>query len=278
MKTPVVDFHAHLGHWGQYWAKDDPDLYLRCMDNAGIDVACLNCIIHGDANRGNDLVAEYARERPDRFVGAAFVTPLYPDEIVPEQKRCFDELGMKFIKVYPHYVRVALDDPLYFPVYEFANQRRLVILSHAADYFDPPTLSIYDRYEGLVSRFPNVTWVMAHSGNGRSVSGSRGIVARADHEDGPGLSQHLSGDLRLGTAHRWHRVSRQGAPGGPDPFRDQHASAGRPAVGQGPRERDLRRREEAGVGWQRHSPAGPGAVRGACGLGPQGPTGVLAQA
>ena len=170
MHIPVVDFHAHLGNWGQYRATDDPGLYLRCMDNAGIDVACLSCHIYGDARRGNDLVAHHVRKWPDRFVGVAFVTPHYPDEIVAELKRCFDQLGMKFIKVYPLYVRVALDDPLYFPIYHFANQRKLAILSHATDYFDPPTISIYDRFQGLVSRFPEVTWVMAHSGRGRSMS------------------------------------------------------------------------------------------------------------
>ena len=98
---PVVDFHAHLGNWGQYRATDDPGLYLRCMDNAGIDVACLSCHIYGDARRGNDLVAHHVRKWPDRFVGVAFVTPHYPDEIVAELKRCFDQLGMKFIKSTP---------------------------------------------------------------------------------------------------------------------------------------------------------------------------------
>ena len=168
MDIPVIDFHAHLGTWGRFGKSDSPDLYLRCMDNAGIDVACINYIAHGDAYRGNDRVGQYVQKWPRRFVGAAFVTPHYPDEMVRELERCFDQLGMKFIKVYPHYVRVALDNPLYFPIYEFANQRKLTIMSHAKDYFDPPSISIYDRYAGLVKRFPQVTWVMAHAGGGRS--------------------------------------------------------------------------------------------------------------
>ncbi len=167
MNTPVVDFHAHLGNWGRFGMLDDPDIYLRCMDNAGIDVACLNCIFYGDADRGNDLMAEYVRKWPKRFVGVAFVTPNYPDEMGKELERCFSQLGTKFIKIYPHYVRVAHDDPLYFPIYEFANERKLAIMSHARHYFDPPSTSIYDRYEGLVKRFPQINWVMAHAGGGR---------------------------------------------------------------------------------------------------------------
>ena len=168
MNTPVVDFHAHLGNWGRFGMPDDPDIYLRCMDNAGIDVACLNCIFYGDADRGNDLVAEYVRKWPKRFVGVAFVTPNYPDEMGKELERCFSQLGTKFIKIYPHYVRVAHDDPLYFSIYEFANERKLAIMSHARHYFDPPSTSVYDRYEGLVKRFPQINWVMAHAGGGKS--------------------------------------------------------------------------------------------------------------
>ena len=165
---PVVDFHAHLGNWGRFSMLDTPELFLKCMDNAGIDVACLNCIFHGDSNRGNDRVAEYVRNWPKRFVGAAFISANYPEEMVPELERCFGPLGMKFIKIYPHYVRVSHDDPLYFPIYEFANERGLAIMSHATHYFDPPSVSVYKRYENLVKRFPRINWVMAHAGAGKN--------------------------------------------------------------------------------------------------------------
>ena len=139
------------------------------MDNAGIDVACLNCIFYGDADRGNDLMAEYVRKWPKRFVGVAFVTPNYPDEMGKELERCFSQLGTKFIKIYPHYVRVAHDDPLYFPIYEFANERKLAIMSHARHYFDPPSTSIYDRYEGLgqaISPRSTGSWLMPAGAGG----------------------------------------------------------------------------------------------------------------
>ena len=172
---PVVDFHAHLGNWGRFGMLDTPELFLSCMDNAGIDLACLNCIFHGDSYRGNDRVAEYVRKWPKRFVGAAFISANYPEEMVPELERCFGTLGMKFIKIYPHYVRVAHDDPLYFPIYEFANERGLAIMSHARHYFDPASVSVYKRYEGLVKRFPKINWVMAHAGGGTSAETMRAV-------------------------------------------------------------------------------------------------------
>ena len=90
---PVVDFHAHLGNWGRFGMLETPELFLSCMDNAGIDVACLNCIFHGDSDRGNDRVVEYVRKWPKRFVGAAFISANYPDEMVPELERCFGSHG-----------------------------------------------------------------------------------------------------------------------------------------------------------------------------------------
>ncbi len=84
METPVIDFHCHVGSWGRFWMDDDVELFLRGMDRAGIDQACINCIFQGEARRGNDLVAEFVERPPDRFIGVAFVTPHYPNEMVPE--------------------------------------------------------------------------------------------------------------------------------------------------------------------------------------------------
>ena len=115
---------------------DDPDLFLGIMDRVGIDLACLNCIFREDARQENDLAADFVKRWPKRFIGVAFVTPLDPDETVPELERCFDQLGMKSIKKYPHYSRIAHDDVVYFPIYEFATDRRLAVMSYAWNYFD----------------------------------------------------------------------------------------------------------------------------------------------
>ena len=73
------------------------------MDAAGIDRCNVNCIFHGDARRGNDVVARQVSAHPDRFVGVAFVTPHYPDETIAELERAFDTLGFRSVKLYPTY-------------------------------------------------------------------------------------------------------------------------------------------------------------------------------
>ena len=165
MDTPVIDFHTHAGRWGAYAMDDDPVTFLRIMDAAGVDRACINCIFYGDASRGNDTVARLVDRYPDRFLGVAFVTPHYPEEAIPELERAFDKLGMKFLKVYPTYFGKPIDDHGYEPIFEWANERGIVIMSHSG--YRPPedTLTAPRRFTALAERYPRVRWVLAHSGN-----------------------------------------------------------------------------------------------------------------
>ena len=169
MNTPVVDFHAHGGGWKARAFDDDPNLYLSIMDAAGIDVACINCIFHGEARRGNDLVIErFVGPHPDRFIGVAFVTPHYPEEVVGELERCFDQLGMKFLKLYPDYFGRPSDDPAYESVYEWANDRGITIMCHGTYSFDPPGTTALRRYTAFTQKYPNIKWVIAHGAGGTS--------------------------------------------------------------------------------------------------------------
>ena len=161
--TPVIDFHCHAGSWGRYGVDADCELYLRVMDAAGIDRACINCIWYGDAGRGNDVVAEYVARAPDRFIGVAFVTPHYPEEVVPELERAIHGLGMAYVKIYPDYFGRPNDDPAYFPIYEWVDEHRLAVMCHATYPFDPPGTTILGRFTALTARFPNMTWVLAHA-------------------------------------------------------------------------------------------------------------------
>ena len=172
MDTPVIDFHAHLHRWGRHGVDDDADRYLRLMDLAGIDRACVNCIYYGDARRGNNITAAWVARNPDRFIPVAFITPHYPEEAIPELERAFNVLGMKFLKIYPDYFGQPNDDPACFPIYEWLNERGLPVMTHPLFPFDPEGTTIPGRFEALSERFPRVKWVLAHSGgSGRDRAG-----------------------------------------------------------------------------------------------------------
>ena len=160
MDTPIIDFHNHIGRLGVWRMDDDQTRFLRIMDAAGVDLACVFCIWHGDHRYGNDLTARFVAKNPSRFIGAGYVNPRYPDEAIQECERAIDELGMKFIKLYPSYVGRPIDDAVFEPVLGWANDRGLVVMSHHNHWPEPK------RYMVVAGRFPRVKWVMAHAGNG----------------------------------------------------------------------------------------------------------------
>ena len=161
MRTPVIDFHNHVGRYGHLAMDDDPERFVRIMDAAGVDRACVFCIWYGDARRANDMTARLVATHPGRFIGAAYVTPNYPEEMLPELERAFDMPGMNYVKLYPAYhAGRVIDDPVFFPVFEWADARGLAVMSHHNDWPQPL------RYVGLAKRYPNVRWVIAHAGNG----------------------------------------------------------------------------------------------------------------
>ena len=169
MDTPVIDFHTHGGRWGTYAVNDNPEDFVRIMDAAGVDKSCLNCIFHGDARRGNDVVARFVSLYPERFLPVAFVTPHYPEEAIGELERAFGKLGSKFLKLYPNYYQRPIDHPGYFPIFEWANDHGIVIMSHSShNLAQGNDLTLPKRFIPLAQRFENVRWVLAHSGNTES--------------------------------------------------------------------------------------------------------------
>lgn len=164
MNTPVIDFHNHVGRWANYFMDDDADAFLRIMDAAGVDQACVFNIFHGEAWRCNDSVAAFVARHPDRFIGFAFVTPHYLEEAIPGLERAFDQLDMKALKIYPPYFPKPVTDPTWFPIFEWANDRRVVVISHTSCFPDHDEGCQPLMFIELAQRFPKVRWVLGHAG------------------------------------------------------------------------------------------------------------------
>ena len=167
MQTPVFDFHTHAGRWGNSAVYDDIDTFVRIMDAAGVDRCNINCIFHSDVAHGNEVAASFPERYPDRFVGVAVISPLYPEEVVPQLERGFGELGLRSLKVYPNYYQKPIDDPGYFPAFEWCNDRGVTIMSHSSAGAGDSDLTEPQRFVPLAERYPNINWVLAHSGNTR---------------------------------------------------------------------------------------------------------------
>ncbi|MCZ6679743.1 MAG: amidohydrolase family protein [Candidatus Poribacteria bacterium] len=159
--TQVIDFHGHVGRWDPLGMKDDPDLMLHAMDSAGIDKSCLFNIFHPDGTTGNDLLARFVAQYPDRFIGFAYVSPMMPERMIPELTRAIDELKFPAIKLYPPYTPWPFNQPQWHPIYEFADERGLAVLFHT----NGGVLSRPRYLAEIAPRYPNAKFVAGHSGN-----------------------------------------------------------------------------------------------------------------
>lgn len=155
----VIDFHGHPGRWGV--SETHPSKLFPALDAVGIDRSVLFDIWHPEGRRSNDTTAALVAAHPDRFIGFAYVSPLMPETMIPELERAIDQLGLSAIKLYPPYVCVALSDPIWWPVYEFANDRELVVIWHTGIELGATPKDIGD----VAPRYPRARFVAGHSGN-----------------------------------------------------------------------------------------------------------------
>ena len=155
----VIDFHGHPGRWGL--AESSPENLLHSMDAIGVDYSVLFSVWHPEGTRGNDHTASVVATHPDRFLGFAYVSPLMPDAMVPELTRAFDELHLKGIKLYPPFTGINLNEPPWFPIYQFADDRGLAVIWHTG--IEAPAQPKY--VADVAPRFPNAIFVCGHSGN-----------------------------------------------------------------------------------------------------------------
>jgi predicted TIM-barrel fold metal-dependent hydrolase len=167
----IIDFHGHTG-----MGLATADEMLRVMDGAGVDRACLFNIFHPTGTRSNDQTAAFCSAHPDRFSGFAFISPHVPEvDITVELRRAFDDLGMVAIKIYPPYTPWTLDDERYWPIYRFADDRGLAVISHTGQEWqaEPKYLS------KVAPLFPRARFVSGHSGNSQPYRGQALDAARS---------------------------------------------------------------------------------------------------
>ena len=179
--TPRLTMHSKLY---------DAEAQLRDMDEAGIDVSVLSCLLGWDAPLEdcrliNDKLAELQKMFPGRFVGLAQVPALEEKEALSELDRAIKQLGLRGVtlasqvnghsldtpQLYGYYAKVSeLDVPIFVhpamvPVgYEFLKDYDLPrILGREVDLSVAATRLIAG---GILDRFPNLKFIIGHFGGG----------------------------------------------------------------------------------------------------------------
>jgi aminocarboxymuconate-semialdehyde decarboxylase len=165
----------------------------RVLETEGIDTQVLTLTSPGThvhqpaaatryARMINDAFATIARERADRFTALATLPLNDPAASVAELDRAMTELGFRGAMVFGNVNGVALSDRRYWPLWERAHAFQAVCFIHPThpmgveamqDYWLMPLIGFpFDTtlaaaslvFSGVVERFPNITWVLAHLG------------------------------------------------------------------------------------------------------------------
>jgi predicted TIM-barrel fold metal-dependent hydrolase len=164
--TRIVDIHTHI--WGDRTDRDMETL-TRMMDRFDLAWIGVSALVGGqqptqnDVRSGNDAVASFKRRDPDRVEPFCYLNPRHGTAALDELRRCVDELGFGFIKLW---VSAHADDPCVFPIIERAIDAGIAVLQHAfckatglLEYESNPV-----NVANLARRYPEARIIMAHMG------------------------------------------------------------------------------------------------------------------
>ena len=168
----------------------DLDLQLRDMDEAGVDVSVLSCLLGWSAPLEecrfiNDDLSRLQRKYPRRFVGLAQAPVLEGKAAINELRRSITDLGLRGVTITSQVNGLALDSPKLYDFYETIAVLDVPVFVHPAlvptgyehlkDYDLPRVLGREIDLTvattrliagGIFDRFPSLKIVMAHFGGG----------------------------------------------------------------------------------------------------------------
>jgi len=162
----IIDLHAHLGPNGiMHIPANDVTSMVRIMDICGINktVVSPNPGIDSDIVLGNNMMLEAIHSQRGRIYGACMVNGHYPELSLDELQRCFSEdKDVKMIKIHPFFTNSSMKDKRMKKIYEFASDRKLVILVHT--WLDGDQYGNQDIFADVAKDYLDIKWIMGHSG------------------------------------------------------------------------------------------------------------------
>jgi uncharacterized protein len=187
----IIDAHCHMGYFRNFHIPyNDVHGMIKTMDSYGIDIACVthHAGISSDFRLGNDFVIEAKELYPERIVGYCTINPNYPNEILGELERCVDDHRFRAVKVHPElHDNYPLDGKNYRPMWEFAAERELPLLSHT--YFAGDSLEVFGR---LAKEYPTVTILLGHLGFDKGLDQAIELV-----QQHPNIVMDLTGPVQF---------------------------------------------------------------------------------
>lgn len=188
--SPSAELNALRGQSSYLY---DDDRRVAFMDDSGFDIQVLVLArppvwlgmsrpdIHRLTRVANDSIAEFAKRRPDRFIGVG-VMPVVDEVMMEEFERVHAELGLKGVLIFSNIEGKPVDDPSMWPLYERAAAVDLPIWIHpqhanlypwiGKDVLDRTLAWPFDTslamarlvYGGVFEKYPGIRFMTHHMG------------------------------------------------------------------------------------------------------------------
>lgn len=164
----IVDAHAHMDTWYNFHIPEQgtPASMVHAMDLIGIDVTIVapHICIGPCYLQGNRDAYAAAAEFPGRIVPFVTINPNYPrDEVEAEIEYWDSHGGIIGFKFHPQCHSADACHENYYPVFEYAQERALPILSHN---WTGGQVQGKETLHGLAELFPRVTFIIGHALSG----------------------------------------------------------------------------------------------------------------
>jgi len=160
----VIDAHAHMGPWHNFHIPHNSARgMVERLDQLGIDscVASPHVAIGPCYREGNRQVMAAADEFPTRVVPYVTINPNYPEAEVREEIEHWHALGrIRAFKIHPACHSYKVDGPGYAPMFEYAREHALPVLSHSWAGDSLGGASLLSR---LAGEMPTVTFLVGHA-------------------------------------------------------------------------------------------------------------------
>lgn len=163
----VIDSHTHMVEEKDrmtsdyYMPQGDEHHYIKKMDKMGVDkmITAPWEGISTDGLSSNDTVIKAMKNYPGRIEGFACCNPNYIEDlegVIPKYHMKHRFVG---IKPYWPYHKYDILGEKYSEWFEYANKHNLLMLMHSG------TKETADKVLDLSKKYPNISYIMAHSGS-----------------------------------------------------------------------------------------------------------------
>ena len=193
----IVDAHFHIGLPGVFFVPQvEPTQQISLMDKLNIRYAVCSDIlsITEDANIGIVNLRELFEQSKGRIYYLGVFNPNCSEVCLDALKQEIGQPGFVGLKIHPSFHGKSADSDVYELAWKFAADNNLTIMTHSwsvSGYNPVQKLSTPLLFEKFIKCFPEVTFVLGHSG-GRGQGRNEAIHLVNNY---PNVYMDISGDV-----------------------------------------------------------------------------------